>query len=35
MCSGSHLANSRASASVDTVKVKSLSRNTETSSGDA
>ncbi|SKV54605.1 Uncharacterised protein [Mycobacteroides abscessus subsp. abscessus] len=35
MCSGSHLTNSRASASVDTVKVKSLSRNTETSSGDA
>ena len=35
VCSGSNSTNGRASASEDTTNVKSLSRNTETSSGEA
>lgn len=35
VCSGSNCTNARASASLDTTNVKSLSRNTLTSSGDA
>ena len=35
VCSGSNSTNARASASDDTTKVKSLSRNTDTRSGDA